>query len=148
MINQPHGRFTRHTGAASAGKIYFPRLNNPAAIPKMSAMPSIPYVAGVIKNWRVSWAWVIGLGLFAGAGFSLEAAAPFLDTSDLFVAAPGDYYHIPGLVVTSKGTVLAYAAWRQKGAHDWGNIKVHLRRSTDGGKTWTPWFDLVFRPHK
>lgn len=20
--------------------------------------------------------------------------------------------------------------------------------SLDGGKTWTPWFDLVFRPHK
>jgi hypothetical protein len=21
-------------------------------------------------------------------------------------------------------------------------------RSTDGGKTWTPWFDIVFRPHR
>jgi len=78
----------------------------------------------------------IVLGIVACAAPGVRAATPFLETNDLFVAAPGDYYHIPGLVVTSKGTVLAYAAWRQKETHDWGNIKVHLRRSTDGGKTW------------
>ncbi len=77
---------------------------------------------------------VAGLSLCPAS--NLPAATPFLETTDLFVAANGDYYHIPGIVVTSKGTVLAYAAWREHDTHDWGNIKVHLRRSTDGGKTW------------
>jgi hypothetical protein len=29
-----------------------------------------------------------------------------------------------------------------------GGVRVTADRSTDGGKTWSPWFDLVFRPHK
>jgi len=29
-----------------------------------------------------------------------------------------------------------------------GGVGETAVTSTDGGKTWTPWFDLVFRPHK
>jgi hypothetical protein len=29
-----------------------------------------------------------------------------------------------------------------------GGVRETAVRSTDDGKTWTPWFDLVFRPHK
>jgi hypothetical protein len=29
-----------------------------------------------------------------------------------------------------------------------GNVRETAVTSTDGGKTWKPWFDLVFRPHK
>jgi hypothetical protein len=29
-----------------------------------------------------------------------------------------------------------------------GNVRETAATSTDGGKTWKPWFDLVFRPHK
>lgn len=47
-------------------------------------------------------------------------------------------YRIPGIVVTQKGTVLAYCEARKNGAADWGEIEVHMRRSTDGGKTWQP----------
>jgi hypothetical protein len=28
-----------------------------------------------------------------------------------------------------------------------GGVQETAVRSTDGGKTWNPWFDLVFRPH-
>lgn len=45
-------------------------------------------------------------------------------------------YRIPGLVVTPKGTVLAYCEARKNNSSDWGEIEVHLRRSIDGGKTW------------
>jgi hypothetical protein len=45
-------------------------------------------------------------------------------------------YRIPGIVVTTKGTVLAYSEARRNSSADWGEIEVHLRRSTDGGKTW------------
>lgn len=29
-----------------------------------------------------------------------------------------------------------------------GGVRETAEKSTDGGKTWTPWFDLIFRPHK
>ena len=58
---------------------------------------------------------------------------------DLFTARTGGYvtYRIPGLVVTARGTLLAYCEAR-KGTGDWAPIDVMLRRSTDGGKTWEP----------
>jgi len=31
---------------------------------------------------------------------------------------------------------------------DGGNVREKAERSTDGGKTWTPVFDIVFRPHR
>jgi sialidase-1 len=46
------------------------------------------------------------------------------------------HYRIPGLVVTAKGTILAYCEARKNDREDWGEIEVHLRRSTDGGRTW------------
>lgn len=70
--------------------------------------------------------------------FSASAAEPFFERSDLFNGGEGGYklYHIPGLVVTAKGTVLAWCEARQKGG-DWDQIEVLLRRSTDEGKTWS-----------
>jgi sialidase-1 len=46
-------------------------------------------------------------------------------------------YRIPGIVVTTKGTVLAYCEARRNSRSDWGEIEVHLRRSTDGGVSWS-----------
>ena len=78
------------------------------------------------------------LFLFA-AGTALRAA-PLLETSDVFPAkmAGIERYRIPGVVVTPKGTVLAYCEARRNNSSDWGEIEIHLRRSTDGGKTWGP----------
>ena len=47
-------------------------------------------------------------------------------------------YRIPGVVVTPQGTLLAYSEARRNGSSDWGEIEVHLRRSSDGGLTWQP----------
>ena len=47
-------------------------------------------------------------------------------------------YRIPGVVVTAKGTALAYCEARKNSGSDWGEIEVRMRRSTDGGKTWAP----------
>ena len=47
-------------------------------------------------------------------------------------------YRIPGVVVTTRGTVLAYAEARRNSSSDWGEIEIRLRRSLDGGKTWEP----------
>ncbi len=63
-----------------------------------------------------------------------------LEKQTLFTAGQDGVtlYRIPGIVVTSKGTVLAYCEARRSSRSDWGEIEVHLRRSTDGGKTWRP----------
>lgn len=47
-------------------------------------------------------------------------------------------YRIPGIVVTGRGTVLAYCEARRNNRKDWGEIEIRLRRSMDGGKTWRP----------
>ncbi len=69
---------------------------------------------------------------------SLAFAEPLLESTPVF--PPGlngiARYRIPGIVVTTKGTVLAYSEARKNNSSDWGEIEVHLRRSTDGGQTW------------
>jgi sialidase-1 len=66
------------------------------------------------------------------------AAEPFMEKLDLFTAGQGGYklYHIPGVVVTANGTVLAWCEARKNGA-DWDDIRILLRRSTDDGRTWS-----------
>lgn len=65
--------------------------------------------------------------------------APFVHKQDLFEAGQGGYalYRIPGLVVTRSGAVLAYCEARRTGKSDWDTIDILLRRSTDGGRTWS-----------
>src|SRR5262245_52541829 len=66
------------------------------------------------------------------------AAAPLL--IEVFVAGEGAYhtYRIPSAILTPKGTLLAFAEGRRAGAGDAGDIDLVLRRSHDGGRTWTP----------
>ncbi|HAX42662.1 MAG TPA: sialidase family protein [Bryobacteraceae bacterium] len=57
----------------------------------------------------------------------------------LFEAGTHGYrgYRIPALVMSSKGTLLAFCAARKE-LGDWADIDIAMRRSTDGGKTWSP----------
>ncbi len=72
------------------------------------------------------------------AASSAPAAEQFLEKIDLFKAGDDGYalYHIPGIVVTAKGTVLAWCEARRVRS-DWDMIDVLLRRSEDGGRTWS-----------
>ncbi len=47
-------------------------------------------------------------------------------------------YRIPGIIVTVKGTVLAYCEARKFSDADRGEIEIHLRRSADGGRLFSP----------
>lgn len=71
---------------------------------------------------------------------SLQSAEPLLEKIELFEAGKDGYaqYRIPGIVVTTKGTVLAYCEARRTGKSDWDTIDLYWRRSSDGGKTWGP----------
>lgn len=68
-----------------------------------------------------------------------EPHPPAPERMDLFTANTNGYelYRIPGLTVTARGTLLAYAEARKSGRGDWGAIDILLRRSEDGGKSWS-----------
>ena len=71
-----------------------------------------------------------------------RAAEPFLEKQDLFKVGDNpayNIYHIPGIVVTAKGTVLAWCEARKRpaGVSDWDDIRILLRRSTDDGRSWS-----------
>jgi sialidase-1 len=46
-------------------------------------------------------------------------------------------YRIPALLATRKGTLLAFCEGRRNSASDAGDIDLLLKRSFDGGKTWS-----------
>lgn len=58
----------------------------------------------------------------------------------VFESGKGGYhtYRIPALIVTKKGTLLAFCEGRKNGRGDSGEINTLLRSSLDGGKTWGP----------
>lgn len=47
-------------------------------------------------------------------------------------------YRIPSVIVSKKGTVLAFCEGRKRGRSDSGDINMVVKRSFDGGKTWGP----------
>jgi sialidase-1 len=59
---------------------------------------------------------------------------------DLFRSGTEGYhtFRIPSLLVTPKGTLLAFCEGRKRGRGDAGNIDLVLKRSLDGGKSWRP----------
>ena len=70
------------------------------------------------------------------------AAGPFIEKTDIFTVGDNPaykLYHIPGVVVTAKGTVLAWCEARKRsaGVSDWDDIRILLRRSTNEGRTWS-----------
>jgi len=83
---------------------------------------------------------LVALGANSGArGGEAEDLPPAIEPmlSDVFTRGQGTYpaYRIPSVVVTKKGTVLAFAEGRQS-LHDHAENNIILRRSTDNGKTW------------
>ena len=94
----------------------------------------------------LSAAWTAALVL-AGCGGPCLAADPQAAPTqvDVFVSGTEGYhtYRIPAIVVTAKGTLLAFCEGRKTSSSDHGDLDLVLRRSTDGGKTWAP-MQLVY----
>lgn len=63
-----------------------------------------------------------------------------LSQTDVYVAGRDGYhtYRIPALVLTTQNTLLAFCEGRKNNRRDHGDIDLVLKRSTDGGKTWSP----------
>ena len=58
---------------------------------------------------------------------------------DVYVAGEGGVhsYRIPSLIKTPKGTLLAFAEARRGGVDDAGDIDLVVKRSRDGGRSWS-----------
>ena len=63
-----------------------------------------------------------------------------MQLQDLFISGREGYHtcRIPALAVAPDGTVLAFCEARRRTGHDDDEIDIHLRRSSDGGRTWGP----------
>ncbi len=83
---------------------------------------------------------LVAAAIAPAAGPGLLAAAPFLERIDVHEEHTGGFvsYRIPSLVVTARGTVLTFCEARKFSGLDWGEIEIHQRRSTDGGRTFAP----------
>lgn len=68
------------------------------------------------------------------------AAPALLEQTTLWTAGQDGYhtYRIPALLVTAKGSVLAFCEGRKTGSSDHGDVDLIAKRSTDGGRTWSP----------
>jgi sialidase-1 len=120
------------------------KLPAPAILPKLPMIPLRIYP-------------VLLLLLIAPGIGHVHAGPPAPEMADVFPAGLNGIkrYRIPGIVVTPKGTVLAYCEARKNSGADWGEIEVHLRRSADHGKSWMPSQHIAHRgeriegnPHK
>ena len=65
--------------------------------------------------------------------------SPTPAATNLFTSGAGGYntYRIPAVYETMNGTLLAFCEGRVNSSSDTGNIDTLLRRSFDGGNTWT-----------
>ncbi|HEY0946898.1 MAG TPA: sialidase family protein [Opitutaceae bacterium] len=80
-----------------------------------------------------------GLGLFLSSLGLNTAAGAVPEKTDVFVSGEGGYhtYRIPAIVRTEKGTLLAFCEGRKNSGSDTGDIDLLLKRSLDGGRTWS-----------
>ena len=68
-----------------------------------------------------------------------ETGPPGPEQTPLWVAGEGGYhtYRIPALLTTQQGSLLAFCEGRRNNPRDHGDIDLLVKRSTDGGKTWS-----------
>ncbi|HYW79425.1 MAG TPA: sialidase family protein [Thermoguttaceae bacterium] len=87
-----------------------------------------------LRPWRST----MRVSRFTATGNLVDPPQP-LPHTDIFVSGEGDYhtYRIPAIVVTKRGTLLAFCEGRKTGRGDAGNIDMLVSRSTDLGKTWS-----------
>ncbi|GAB3567860.1 exo-alpha-sialidase [Amycolatopsis endophytica] len=83
---------------------------------------------------------VLLAGLLGGTA-SADTARPGFDQQALFnphVEQGYFCFRIPAIVKSAHGTLLAFAEGRVNDCGDAGDIDLVLKRSTDGGRTWSP----------
>ena len=110
------------------------------AYPGLELLPDGTFVTTTYGHWTEGQSPYIVSVRFKLSELDARAAALKPQFTDLFVSGVAGYhtYRIPALLTTEKGTLLAFCEGRQGGLGDSGNIDLLLKRSSDGGKAWSP----------
>ena len=68
-----------------------------------------------------------------------QSSHSMMHQKPLFISGENGYhtYRIPALVVTTRGTVLAFCEGRRTSPRDMGDIAILVKRSCDHGRTWS-----------
>jgi sialidase-1 len=76
--------------------------------------------------------------------FFISSYNSFAQSKKVFVSGTEGYqsFRIPAIIKAKNGDLLAFCEGRVNNAGDFGNIKIVLKRSSDGGKTWSA-FQIV-----
>lgn len=71
--------------------------------------------------------------------FAINSTVHAQTLNHIYKAGDGGYncFRIPALVTTKAGTILAFAEARKTGCGDAGDIDLVVKRSADGGKSWS-----------
>ncbi|MES2393877.1 MAG: sialidase family protein [Acidobacteriota bacterium] len=85
--------------------------------------------------------WVVRVAVVLLMVAIVSSGEAQVESVNLWNSGLGGYatYRVPGIIVTKRGTVLAYCGGRKdlsKG--DWSAADILLRRSVDDGRTWEP----------
>jgi sialidase-1 len=82
--------------------------------------------------------WFLAVSLTL-AGLASATASSEPNFAGVFVSGTGGYhtYRIPAIILTSNRTLLAFCEGRKNGRGDTGRIDLLLKRSTDGGSSWS-----------
>ncbi len=110
------------------------------AYPGLEVLPDGTFVTTTYGHWTQGEPpYIVSVRLKLS---ELDRHAAELGTTmtDLYVSGTDGYdtYRIPSLLVTQKGTLLAFCEGRKSGRGDSGNIDLLVKRSEDGGRTWSP----------
>ncbi|MEE2908210.1 MAG: SUMF1/EgtB/PvdO family nonheme iron enzyme [Planctomycetota bacterium] len=72
-------------------------------------------------------------------GFRCVLPAPSITRTDVYTSGEDEYhtFRIPSIVVAPNGDLIAVCEGRRGGRGDSGDIDLVMRRSSDGGKTWS-----------
>jgi sialidase-1 len=82
--------------------------------------------------------WVVTL-LLAGTFLLAAEDEDVVLRKDIFTRKTDGYhtYRIPTMVVTAKGTILVFVEGRKTHRRDHGDVDLLMKRSEDGGRTWS-----------
>ena len=87
--------------------------------------------------------WLLTSGTFYGdfpvINASETTVSPGFVQQTLFQSRDDGYYcyRIPSLLVTERGTILAFAEARRTNCNDHGDVDLVVKRSTDAGRSWS-----------
>ena len=86
-----------------------------------------------------AWFIILGYSSHLASPEVGKTEEPLLIQTDVFVEGEAGYhtYRIPAIVVSKKGTILAFCEARKSSSADHGDIDLVLKRSFDNGKTWS-----------